>query len=311
MGLLDAISETPSTAAPSLPSLLIYSSEGRAEIRPQQPSWQRELKRSLTANKVLLTVIGYSKPNESDMEFASRIDTQLFRNFRHANRLPPGHLSGYLIALATADRNTKAWSLDTVDEAVVHATRAIEEATQTQHKPAAYVVLAYRRINSPRLKTFIKDHDDPADDDDDVQERTFPAGTDTTLIDRYERAREDFVERYPLCTSKKIARAVGSTAGNRSLVASKWRRQGKIFAVRHAGRIGYPQFQFDPVAARPKPVIAKILEAFPKDQDKWHLALWLTSPNDRLGGKTPIGLMDSQPQQVIDAAAAENVVELF
>ena len=83
------------------------------------------------------------------------------------------------------------------------------------------------------------------------------------LLSRYEKAREGAVKEFGLLRSEDLARAIHSTAGNVSLVASKWRRKGEIFAVNYGGKPGYFAFQFDPMTGRPKPVIAKIIQAFP------------------------------------------------
>jgi hypothetical protein len=106
------------------------------------------------------------------------------------------------------------------------------------------------------------------------------------------------------------ATASGS-AENVSLVASKWRRKGEIFAVNYGGKPGYFAFQFDPMTGRPKPAIARIIEAFPSDTDGWRLALWLTSANPRLASRRPVDALDKDPDKVIEAAKGENRVELF
>jgi hypothetical protein len=131
------------------------------------------------------------------------------------------------------------------------------------------------------------------------------------LLGRYEKARENAVQEFGLLRSEDLARAIHSTAENVSLVASKWRRKGEIFAVHYGGKPGYFAFQFDPQTGRPKTVIARIIEAFPPNTDGWRLALWLTSANPRLANRRPVDLLDQQPDQVIEAARGENRVELF
>ena len=126
-----------------------------------------------------------------------------------------------------------------------------------------------------------------------------------------ERARESAVKEFGLLRSEDLARATHSTAENVSLVASKWRRRGEIFAVNYGGKPGYFAFQFDPVTGRPKPVIAKLIEAFPANTDGWRLALWLISANPRLANRRPIDVLDKDPDKMFEAAKAENRVELF
>lgn len=148
-------------------------------------------------------------------------------------------------------------------------------------------------------------------DRQELSEITLPESMAPELLGRYERARESAVKEFGLLRSEDLARAIHSTAENVSLVASKWRRRGEIFAVNYGGKPGYFAFQFDPVTGRPKPVIAKLIEAFPPNTDGWRLALWLISANPRLANRRPIDVLDKDPDKMIEAAKAENRVELF
>jgi hypothetical protein len=65
------------------------------------------------------------------------------------------------------------------------------------------------------------------------------------------------------------------------------------------------------MTGRPKPVIAKIIHAFPPNTDGWRLALWLVSANPRLARRRPVDVLDRNPEQVIEGAKGENRVELF
>ena len=148
-------------------------------------------------------------------------------------------------------------------------------------------------------------------DRQELSEITLPESMAPELLGRYERARESAVKEFGLLRSEDLARATHSTAENVSLVASKWRRRGEIFAVNYGGKPGYFAFQFDPVTGRPKPVIAKLIEAFPANTDGWRLALWLISANPRLANRRPIDVLDKDPDKMFEAAKAENRVELF
>ena len=72
-----------------------------------------------------------------------------------------------------------------------------------------------------------------------VSEAALPQGMAPELLVRYERARENAVKEFGLLRSEDLARAIHSTAENVSLVASKWRRKGEIFAVNYGGKPGY------------------------------------------------------------------------
>ncbi len=138
-----------------------------------------------------------------------------------------------------------------------------------------------------------------------VAEVPLPQGMAPELLARYESAREAVVKEFGLRLSDDLARAVHSTADNRSLVASKWLRSREIFAVSYGGRRGYFGFQFDPVTGRPKPAIAKIIETFRANTDGWRLVLWFTSANPRLANRRPVDVLDQNPKQVIEAAKGE------
>jgi hypothetical protein len=96
-------------------------------------------------------------------------------------------------------------------------------------------------------------------EDAEVNETALPYGMDPELLGRYEKAREGAVKEFGLLRSEDLARAIHSTAENVSLVASKWRRKGEVFAVNYGGKPGYLPFQFDPMTGRPKPAISKII----------------------------------------------------
>lgn len=58
--------------------------------------------------------------------------------------------------------------------------------------------------------------------------------------------------------------------------ASRWSRDGKIFAVKVGGEVRVPSFQF--VDGRPRPEIARVLSALPEQQRSgWPAAFWFAS----------------------------------
>lgn len=144
-----------------------------------------------------------------------------------------------------------------------------------------------------------------------ASETAVPNGPALELLSRYEKACEGAVKEFGLLRSDDLARAVHSTGENVSLIASKWRRKGDIFAVSYIGEPGYFAFQFDLMSVRPRPAIAKIIQAFPPNTDGWQLALWLVAANPRLANRRPVDVLGRNPEQVIEAAKGENRVELF
>lgn len=77
----------------------------------------------------------------------------------------------------------------------------------------------------------------------------------------------------------------GRQLANPSEPASRWRREGRVFAIR-AGRAQlYPDFQF--ADGGPRPVIADVLKRLPDDMTPWQMAFWFRAGNGWLDGRSP------------------------
>ena len=81
--------------------------------------------------------------------------------------------------------------------------------------------------------------------------------------------------------------------------STKWKREGRVFAVHDGEKDLFPAFQF--ADGKPLPVIKKILEALPDYLSPWQTAFWFESGNGWLGGKTPQECLKNE-SKVIDAA---------
>ena len=93
--------------------------------------------------------------------------------------------------------------------------------------------------------------------------------------------------------------ASGLKPRNRSEPTSRWKREGRLFAVRRAGVDLYPSFQFADGA--PLPVIKDVLAALPGHMTGWQIAMWFGSGNGWLDGAEPQDRL-SDPDAVVDAA---------
>ena len=113
------------------------------------------------------------------------------------------------------------------------------------------------------------------------------------------RLRSRYLQETPLLTGAEVRTASGLNPRNKSEPASRWKREGKLFAVRRAGIDHYPAFQF--VDGSPQPVIKAILAALPKDMTGWQIAMWFASGNGWLDGAEPQERL-SEPGAVVDAA---------
>lgn len=133
--------------------------------------------------------------------------------------------------------------------------------------------------------------------------RSVPTPATVLQARRNSAARQKLIEEFGLLTSAQIAELNESQAENRSALASRWRREGRIFSVKHHGRDYFPGFQFDR-DGRPRSIVADLLRAF-AGAHGWQTALWFTAPNGYLGGRRPVDLLETDPGAVIEAAKHE------
>lgn len=113
------------------------------------------------------------------------------------------------------------------------------------------------------------------------------------------RARVNFVESVPCLTSTDLAELAGHNARNKSATGSRWKAEKKVFSVQLRGRELFPAFQF--VDGKPLAVIAKVLQALPRQMTPWQVAFWFVSSNPWLDGKVPSENLN-QSALVVEAA---------
>ena len=102
-----------------------------------------------------------------------------------------------------------------------------------------------------------------------------------------------------LYTAEDIWEQIAKNPKNPKEPSSKWKREGRIFAIQHDGKDLFPAFQF--ADGHPLPIIKEILEALPDYLSPWQTAFWFESVNGWLGGKTPQECLKNE-SKVIDAA---------
>ena len=116
---------------------------------------------------------------------------------------------------------------------------------------------------------------------------------------RQAAARESFLRDVGLLDSSEVGELLGSEARNRSAMASRLKREGKLFAVTFRGADLYPAAQI--VDGEPSSAIPEILEVFTCDSP-WTVAVWLNAPSGWLDGEKPIELLATDPDRVVRAA---------
>ena len=87
---------------------------------------------------------------------------------------------------------------------------------------------------------------------------------------------------------------------------SRWKQQGRIYALRQGGKDYYPKYALG-ADFRPLPVIKEIMAVLAGWEPEL-LAGWFDSTSRFLGGKRPRELVASEPAWVL--AAAHNMIEV-
>ncbi|MBW7921884.1 MAG: hypothetical protein H3C51_07265 [Rubellimicrobium sp.] len=114
------------------------------------------------------------------------------------------------------------------------------------------------------------------------------------------RLRREYLEEVETLSSEEVHALSGRSSRNTAETASRWVREGKVFAVKAGRALRLPVFQF--ADGQPRPEIARILAALPEYQRHgWPAAFWFASGHGYLG---------CAPQDALaDPARAGDVVE--
>ena len=119
-------------------------------------------------------------------------------------------------------------------------------------------------------------------------------------------ARTEVLESAEWLTAAQLSELAGFSGRNASAQPNKWKRDGRIFAVRQQGNDYYPGYALDANAGyRPLKGLAPVLERFGRNLDDWDIAIWFASVNSFLGGVRPMDLLQSAPERVLAAAQDE------
>jgi len=123
-------------------------------------------------------------------------------------------------------------------------------------------------------------------------------------------ARREFLSTFPTLVSTEVARAAGSDAKNAAALATRWRKERRVFAVPWGGELRYPTFQFDD-AGKPLPAIKSVIDALGVQASPWQLALWFATPSPFLPRQErPVRFL-WDPDQLVAAARAERELPEF
>lgn len=107
-------------------------------------------------------------------------------------------------------------------------------------------------------------------------------------------------------TTAEIADLADLGPANPIATVSRWKQQGRIYALRHGGKDYYPKYALGS-DFHPLPVIKEILAVL-TGYDPELLAGWFDSTSRFLRGKRPRELVAAEPAKVL--AAARNMIEV-
>lgn len=119
-------------------------------------------------------------------------------------------------------------------------------------------------------------------------------------------ARKAVLESAEWIGAARLSEIAGFVGRNASAQPNKWKRERRLFAVRHRGSDLFPVYALDPETRyRPVDGLSAVLEVFEGHLDEWDIAIWFASVNGFLGGAMPKDLLTSAPDRVLAAAKDE------
>ena len=186
-------------------------------------------------------------------------------------RLPFHSLSGPALQVARALRETK-------DMHVV----AIELKPEQVHLEAT-ILKALELLMTVLEENFTRVQEDQVRRIGDLLSESIEV-SQAAIIEGGMRADtiRHLVESGTWLSAAQIAEQGGYSSSNPAEPASRWKREGKIFAITFKGQDLYAGYQFNG-NLQPRPVIGKVLKLFKHKQDPWKIAAWFASSNGWLG----------------------------
>ncbi|CAN7652227.1 hypothetical protein [Caballeronia sp. 15715] len=131
---------------------------------------------------------------------------------------------------------------------------------------------------------------------------------DATPVRRLSPARAD-LERKAIeavlsgtewLTAQEVGQRQNPDATNQHAVASRWKKEGKVFFIEHKGVTLYPKYIFDEFG-NPVSEVAEVLKIF-QGYRPFRIASWFESTSSMLRGKRPREVLGTDPKAVVEAA---------
>jgi len=120
------------------------------------------------------------------------------------------------------------------------------------------------------------------------------------------RAKTRILNSGDWLTAQDVAEVAQLSTVNASSQPNKWKRAGKIFALRHEGTDYFPVYGLDPQTGyRPRTSLAPVISVLAGCKDGWGMAFWFGSSNSYLAGRLPKEVLVEDPAAVLEAAKDE------
>ena len=84
--------------------------------------------------------------------------------------------------------------------------------------------------------------------------------------------------------------------------------RGTVFGFEWRGAFWLPMFQFEPHDLTLKPAPRQVVAELTAEFDGWAMAVWFAQPNSWLYDRRPVDLLDSQLNQVLEAARTDRFI---
>lgn len=120
---------------------------------------------------------------------------------------------------------------------------------------------------------------------------------DLELLEMQKNAAESILSGTHWLTAAEVAEESGRSRSNPYALANRWKKEGRVFAIKYQGVERYPRYAFDE-HMEPRPVIAEVIRRFAADAgdgeiDPWEIAAWFESSNTYLDSARPRERLDA------------------
>lgn len=131
---------------------------------------------------------------------------------------------------------------------------------------------------------------------------------DLELLEMQKNAAESILSGTRWLTAAEVAEESGRSQSNPHALANRWKKEGRVFAIKYQGVERYPRYAFDE-HMEPRAAIAEVIRRFAADAgdgelDPWDIAAWFESSNTYLDSARPRERLDAPD---VIAFARENM----